>query len=139
MSSFIFLLKYSSHYDKVDFKKRHFLIRPLSQAGITYEDARNRGFKKTQQLWTTWLSEKSRNSGRQCYNNNEKVILFDYFIQIYKFTTKVVEKKFLERKLISKSSFDNCLNSEKHINKMARKTDVCDFCDWLKIKSKSIT
>jgi hypothetical protein len=48
-------------------------------------------------------------------------------------------KKFSDRESISKSAFGNYLNSEKHIKKIARKTDVCDFCEWLRTKTKSIT
>ena len=48
-------------------------------------------------------------------------------------------KKFPDRELVSMSAFGKYLNSEKHIKKIARKTDVCDFCEWLRTKTKSIT
>ncbi len=39
---------------------------------------------------------------------------------------------------ICKSTFDKYTKAERHIKKIERKTDVCDFCDWMRVKSKSI-
>ncbi len=39
---------------------------------------------------------------------------------------------------ICKSTFDKYTKAEHHIKKIERKTDVCDFCDWMRVKSKSI-
>lgn len=40
---------------------------------------------------------------------------------------------------IRQTSFFNYLKNEKYIKKIERKTDVCDFCDWFRIKSKIIS
>ncbi len=58
------LIHKSSHYETVDFKKRHFLIRPIRQAGFSYKDTRNMGFKVSKKLWKTSLIEEPLHLGR---------------------------------------------------------------------------
>ncbi len=81
------------------------------------------------------LKANSRESSNRVYKKGEEIVPIRYLNE----TKFELFKSFPERQSISKSTFDNYLNSEKHIKKIQRKTDVCDFCEWLRTKSKVIS
>jgi hypothetical protein len=77
----------------------------------------------------------SRESSNRVYKKGEEIVPIRYLND----TKFEIFKSFPDRESIHKSTFDKYLNSEKHIKKIQRKTDVCDFCEWLRAKSKVIT
>lgn len=83
------------------------------------------------------MGDNSRISSGRVHKGKDKVLKAVRYLN----DTKIeLFKKFKDNNPpIRRTSFHKYLKNERHLKKIARKTDVCDFCDWFRIKSKIIS
>jgi len=125
---------------------QHELFIPLKFLILKNKGGRRRIDSKLIKDLRLHLKNNSRISSDRIIKNKTDCIetpvryLNDAKIELYKkldFNQVHLTKPY-SKSTISKSTFDKYTKAERYIKKIQRKTDVCDFCDWMRVKSKTI-